>query len=246
MAVDPAHTQDCYDLRFEWGADGVSALAPDSGVVVVVDVLRFSTAVDAAVSRGIAVYPSGQAVGAAKALAASVGALLAGHGGSGPSLSPLSFAELPAGTAVVLPFPNGSTCAAMAAEAGTTVLAGCLRNAEAIGGWLARQEGPVTVIACGERWPGGSLRPCLEDLLGAGAVLATLEGSRSPEAEAAVAAWTHALGRGVEFLVADSASGRELREKGRGADVAYATAIGASRAVPTLRAGRFVDAAGAS
>ena len=39
----------------------------------------------------------------------------------------------------------------------------------------------MAVIACGERWPGGGLRPSLEDQIGAGAVLACLDGAPSPE-----------------------------------------------------------------
>ena len=38
-----------YDLRCEWGMQGLLALAPDSDAVVIVDVLSFSTAVDIAV-----------------------------------------------------------------------------------------------------------------------------------------------------------------------------------------------------
>jgi len=241
MALDPAHTQDGYDLRLEWGPDGVAALGPSSAVIVLIDVLRFTTAVDAAVSGGVAVYPARPTDDAA-ALAAVVGAV-AGGGTLGPSLSPLSFGGLPEGTSVVLPSPNGATCSALAADTGAKVAAGCLRNAEVLGAWLNRQRPPVTVIACGERWPGGSLRPCLEDLLGAGAVLAGCRGTRSPEAEAAAAAWADALRRGPGELMARCASGRELSAKGRGDDVAYASSIGASRAVPVLVDGRFVDAA---
>ena len=91
---------------------------------------------------------------------------------------------------LVLPSPNGSAIAA--AAPGVTVAAS-LRNASAVAEWLSeRFRGdvePVSVIAAGERWPDGSLRPALEDLLGAGAVLSALVArtgvSESPEAAAA-------------------------------------------------------------
>ena len=44
-----------YRLRFQWGPLVAATLA--GGVCVVVDVLRFTTAVEAAVTRGVAVYP---------------------------------------------------------------------------------------------------------------------------------------------------------------------------------------------
>src|ERR1019366_6265595 len=46
-----------FDLRFEWGERGASALAPISDVVVIVDILSISTCVDIATVRGATVFP---------------------------------------------------------------------------------------------------------------------------------------------------------------------------------------------
>jgi 2-phosphosulfolactate phosphatase len=229
------------DVRFDWGPAGVEAVG--GAVLVVVDVLRFTTAVDAAVSRGVAVHPYRWRDASAAGFAAGVGAMLADGAAGRPSLSPASLLPLEAGTAVVLPSPNGSTCAALGAEAGATVVAACLRNAGAVAAWLDEQgTAPVTVIACGERWPDGSLRPALEDVLGAGAVIAGLRGDRSPEAAAAAAVWRDAEARLPEILAA-CASGREQVARGWTDDLAYASAVGASTTVPVLDAGAFRDAA---
>jgi 2-phosphosulfolactate phosphatase len=147
-----------YGVRFQWGPQVVPALAGE--ICVVVDVLRFTTAVEAAVARGVAVYPYRWRDATAAAFADSVQALLAdGSAPAGVSLSPESLDGLAPGTSLVLPSPNGSTCALLAAEAGAQVVAGCLRNAAAVAAWADQAQRPVTVIACGEKWPDGSLRP---------------------------------------------------------------------------------------
>lgn len=229
-----------WTVRFEWGPAGLAALGGET--VVVVDVMRFTTAVDAAVSRGAAVHPHRWHDPSAAALAERVGAVLADGAPGAPSLSPVSLLDLPPGARVVLPSPNGSTCAALADEAGATVVAACLRNVGAVAAWLRDLGGPVTVVACGERWPDGSLRPALEDHLGAGALVAALAGPASPEAEAAAAVWRHAADRLPDVLRA-CASGRELVERGWADDLAYATALDASPHVPVLHDGAFTDAA---
>jgi 2-phosphosulfolactate phosphatase len=233
-------TQHGFDVRFDWGPAAIEALGGD--VVVVVDVLRFTTAVDAAVSRDALVYPYRWRDASAGRFATDVGAELADSAGdAGLSLSPRSLLGLEPGAKIVLPSPNGSTCAVIASEAGMTVVAACLRNAGAVAAWLNNCPGPVTIIACGERWPDGSLRPCLEDYLGAGAVIAALAGDRSPEARAAAASWRDAE-PDIAAILRSCASGRELQEYGWGADLADAGDVNVSRSVPVLGGGAFADA----
>jgi 2-phosphosulfolactate phosphatase len=222
-----------YDVRCEWGAAGVAALA-DCRVFVVVDVLSFSSSVAVAAERGVEVIPHPWRSPDAAELARRHGALLAGARGAGPSLSPASLRELGAGTRLVLPSPNGAAVVLAAARHGA-VLAGCLRNRAAVAARAAALGGPVAVIPAGERWPDGSLRPALEDLLGAGAIIMMLPGTRSPEAEAAAQVFQAAAPRLAETLRA-CASGRELIEGGFPEDVELAAALDASDVAPLLDA----------
>jgi 2-phosphosulfolactate phosphatase len=243
--INAQHGQDGWDLRFEWGADGLAAVGPGTAAVVVVDVLRFTSAVSVAVGRGASVLPYSWTMGdAARAYAAQHGAELAGwreHGGW--SLSPTDLARIPAGARLVLPSPNGSALAFGARDdvPGATVLAGCLRNASAVAAVAAEHGGPVAVVAAGERWRGslGTLRPSVEDLLGAGAVLRALTEvagrgeSVSPEARAAIAAF-NAAGADLAGWLAGSASGRELVAVGFGDDVEAAAWLDAEDVAPVL------------
>ena len=253
--ADDALDQHGYRFRFDWGPMGLRRLAPSAGVVVLVDVLSFTTAVDVALGRGAEVLPyrwddgsaAAHARGADAALAVPRGAAAAG--GPGWSLSPASLVDLPAGTRLVLPSPNGAALAFGAGEAGARrVLAACLRNAGAVGRAAAAVGGTVAVVAAGERWRGatGPLRPAVEDLLGAGAVLAAAVGADtaacSPEALVALAAW-QAMATEPGAVLADCGSGRQLEADGWGEDVRLASQVNVSGVVPQLRAGAFVDAA---
>ncbi|MGY1751678.1 2-phosphosulfolactate phosphatase [Blastococcus sp. SYSU D01042] len=235
--------QQAHDVRFDWGATGAAALHTDDGPLVVVDVLSFTTSVSVAVERGTAVLPVAWCDARAETLARDRDARLAvGRRDVTPdhpwSLSPAALRAAPAPGRLVLPSPNGSAIAA--AAGGGTVVAACLRNASAVAGWLEGGS-PVTVIAAGERWPDGTLRPALEDLLGAGAVIAALlerTGVRpSPEAAAAAAAFQAT--RSVPDAVRGCASGIELTASGFAADVEIAVEVDRSRVVPVLRDGAF-------
>jgi 2-phosphosulfolactate phosphatase len=250
--TSPEHGQASYARRLDWGPTGAAALvahAHPGDLAVVVDVLSFTTTLCVAVERGVAVHPFPWAAADAASYAAERGAVLAagrreGLASGAVSLSPISFDGVSGIERVVLPSPNGSAISLGLADAGVTVVGACLRNASAVGHWLQGQAGRVSVVAAGERWPDGSLRPAVEDLWGAGAVLAALgPDGASPEAEAAVATFEAVRHRLPEALPA-CASGRELVAGGFAADVAMAAAHDVSRVVPVLVGDAFVDAAG--
>ncbi|MEV0647364.1 2-phosphosulfolactate phosphatase [Phytomonospora sp. NPDC050363] len=240
-----------FAVRFGWGPVEAAELASPGGCLVVVDVLSFTTAVSVVVEGGGLVLPYRWRDESARAHADEHGAKLAvgrrqATEESPWTLSPAALRAAPAPGRLVLPSPNGSTIAAAAGEG--TVVAACLRNARAVAGWIGARgygtaERPVVVIASGERWPDGSLRPCLEDQLGAGAVLAALATGEgfSPEAEAA--ARTYEVTADVAGAIRRCGGGVELGSQGFGGDVDIAVEADSSAVVPVLEKGVFTDAA---
>lgn len=242
-----------YEVRLDWGPIGARATLAD--ISVVVDVLSFSTSVTVAVERGMRVFPYRWKGSQAAAFAAehdavlAVGRLEATTVGAtvAPSLSPASLLECEVVPRLVLPSPNGSTIAATLQGSDSVVAIGCLRNANAVAQRLttALDKGrSVAVIAAGERWGhDDSLRPALEDHLGAGAIVSGLVargyGDRlSPEASAAGELFSTSsdhLGTRLRNCV----GGRELRSKGFGSDVDVAAELDASSVVPLLVNGAF-------
>jgi 2-phosphosulfolactate phosphatase len=229
--------QASYDLRCEWGAAGITALAPSVDVLILVDVLSFSTCVDIALSHGAIVYPYPWKADSAAEFARSVGGLLAGpRSRDHVSLSPASFRTVAPSTRIVLPSPNGASLSGMTGRVPT--LTGCLRNAAAVAR-AAQSFGPrIGVIAAGERWPDGSLRPSVEDWLGAGAILSHLKGRSSPEATLACAAFMAHRGA-LGTLLHESVSGRELVDEGWADDVFVAAEVNVSTTAPVLRDGAY-------
>ncbi len=233
-----------FDIRCEWGRRGLEELASVCGVVVVVDVLSFSTAVDIATARGATVFPYPLRDDSAAAYSDSVGGRLASSKrGGGFSLSPQSLLGISRGYRLVLPSPNG---AALCFSAHCrNLLTACLRNAPAVSEAARRlvttnSGSAIAVIPAGETWDDGSLRPSLEDLIGAGSVIAGLPGRRSPEAELALAAFER-FARDLPATLRACASGKELLERGFAADVDLAAQHNVSRNVPVLEDGAFVS-----
>jgi 2-phosphosulfolactate phosphatase len=224
-------SQQAWACRCEWAPAAVEGLAP-ADVTIVIDVLSFTTCVDVAVARGVEIIPRPWDEPSAAEYARKHGAELAGRRRHARySLAPESFLDAPPGLSCVLPSPNGARVTLAAARSAPVLLAGSLRNARAVAEAAARLGATVNVVPAGERWPDRSLRPALEDWLGAGAILSWLPGSRSPEAETALATFE----RYHDTLLAtldQCGSGRELAGRGHHNDTLIAGALDVSRCVP--------------
>ena len=204
--------QSSYQVRLEWGVTGLERLAP-SDVVVVVDVLRFSSTVIQAAERGETV-PLDDA-----ALAASVNG------------AAIARAAAPRAAVVLLGGLRNAAAVARAVMAVQTERGVRTSVAVIAGGELTTAE------------PDAAPRFAVEDLLGAGAIVAALANSgidhSSPEAAVAGEGF-RALRGAVKHLLTASGSGRELAESDRRGEVLAAAAVDASTAVPVLRDGMFV------
>lgn len=227
-----------FDIRIEWGIKGVELLAPISDVIIIVDVLSFSTCIDVALSRSATVFPYQFYDYSAASFAADKNALLASKRSkseSSFSLSPASLQRLPLDSRLVLPSPNGSTLSL--ATGNTITLCCCLRNAKAVAVAAMQVGKTIAVIPAGERWPDGSLRPSYEDMLGAGAIIAHLTGTLSPETSAAVAMYQ--VCQDIPKALSQCSSGKELIEMGFDEDIDLATKLNVSDIVPRLKEGAY-------
>ena len=224
------HNQSAYDIRCEWALDGLSAIIPNSDAVIIVDVLSFSTCVDIAVSRGVTVYPCGEANDDCRALAENVGGVLAGSRGEARfSLSPATFLHADSGERIILPSPNGGALSVQSTS--IPIFTGCLRNARKVAQAAMSFGSKIAVIPAGERWPSGANRWAIEDWIGAGAIISFLERTCSPEAQAALEAFRFASER-CHAILSESVSGRELIEGDDPDDVELAAEVHSSSCAP--------------
>lgn len=215
-------SQGKFEVRLEWGLSAVEQLAGKVDCTVIVDVMSFSTCVSLAVNNGACVYPYPWKDASAIEYGMKIGASTASpdrrFSGEGYSLSPASLRNISDGEKLVLPSPNGSAVSFKARDAGIVVFSGCFRNISATAN-ACRSFGRVLVIPCGERWPDGSLRPCIEDYVAAGGIIAAMGRENcSPEAQAAVAAWQHYQKQNL-VLLRECSSALELTQRGFDEDV---------------------------
>jgi 2-phosphosulfolactate phosphatase len=257
--VGGRHDQRQFAVRMEWGLHGANAICAGADAAIIVDVLSFTTSLSVAIDAGAEVFPYRWKDASAREFAQQHHAILAvgrseaarSAGQAQISLSPASIRAATGLARIVLPSPNGSALASQLAGSGATVVGGCLRNRTAVARWLigprtAGGTAPViAVIAAGERWPDDSLRPAVEDLWGAGAIISALasQGATelSPEARSAAAAFG-AVQASLTAALMSCSSGAELAGIGFGDDVEVAAELDASTSVPVLADGGFRNA----
>ncbi len=238
------------EVHVEWEAQGAELAAERGDLVVVVDVLSFSTSVTIAISRGTTVLSYSEAEieqrGGRERLCAETGAEIVSKNRAAPdggySLSPASLATIGPGERLIFTSLNGALCTSAAAAA-PAVLVASLLNRSAAASWISahwlRSEGGgqgtqepaarrCTLIACGERWSSTAgadgWRPGIEDHLGVGAIASKLSSAGhvlSVEASMAAETFTSTESE-LESVLAASVSGRELIARGFADDVRLA------------------------
>jgi 2-phosphosulfolactate phosphatase len=244
-------------LQLDWGIDGVRFALKNHDIVVIVDTLRFSTAVATAVANGFTIYPVSDKTDG-KALAKSLGAEMSGRPGEAKyTISPLSYkGALPNDNhRVVLYSPNGATCAALAGT-DDTVYIGCFLNAQAVSDLVyksaIKEQRGITMVAAGEQraidtgerivYDREAAYPvfAIEDYLACGAIISHTRLRKS--AEALLCEMTFAAARDrIEDLLLDSFSGRYLVENGLKDDVAHAVQHDLYDSVPVLDQGKITE-----
>lgn len=228
------YNQQEFDIRLEWGIRGVEELAPVSDVIIIVDILSFSTCVDIATKNGAIIYPYRWKDETAVAYANSIEAELADFNRKytdGFSLSPASLINIKAKTKLVLPSPNGSTLTLATKD--TPTLCGSLRNAKAVAQFAGTFGNKISVIPAGEQWADQTLRVAFEDLMGAGAIISYLTSNLSPESKTALSVF-QSLKSNLLNEIQNCSSGKELIERGFEKDISLACDLNSSDNVPML------------
>lgn len=241
---------DIYRCHLEWGLPGMRRAARRQDIIVVVDILSFSSAAATAIENNGIVYPCPMTTDVA-VLAKSIDGEAAVARRDVPargrfSLSPPTFKNIEAGQQVVVASPNGAACADSARD-GSAVFIGSFLNGEAVAGEISKlldnSNKMVTVIACGERekdsGPSDCFRPAIEDYLGAGSIISALDCSLSPEAEVCRQTFGQCH-TSLNDILWDCESGLELREMGFGADIRFCSRMNIYKSVPVLCDGRII------
>lgn len=244
-------------IHIDWGIDGLRFALKQKHTVIIVDTLRFSSAVVTAVANGFTLYPTGDP-DKAVAMVSYLGAEVAGHSPeSRYSLSPRGYLSVPpdANKKVVLVSPNGAACAEII-DAGDTAYIGCLLNARTVGAHVSQEAGGsgqnVTVIAAGEQRAidtgerivyerKASQRVfAVEDYLAAGACISFSSLIKTPEAEVCAIAFTAACAR-LDTLLKESFSGRYLVEHGLSDDITHAAQLNKYTVIPRVHNGEITS-----
>jgi 2-phosphosulfolactate phosphatase len=243
-------SQSPYICRVEWGKRGAREAAERGDIIIIVDVLSFSSTVITALRYGAILYPypphlDGEEYAEKMGAEYILGRTEAAKIGK-PTLSPVSFQPGHANKKYVLSSLNGAFCTWVASKV-PALLIGSLLNASSAAAaanqlrWQTNAN--ITVVPCGEQWSDVEeyeerLRPSIEDYLGAGAILSNVKGEKSPEAEVCIGAYQSAKQK-IKELIWDSGSGRELRARGFEEDVIHCSRLDVYQTVPILNKNHF-------
>lgn len=231
-----------------WAPCQLDAMDLKGGTAVVVDVLRASTTMLAALEAGARRILPAATEEEARALAERLpgnSVLLCGERdgvrieGFDRGNSPLEYtAERVSGRLLVYCTTNGTPALRRVARQAREVLVACFRNLGAVAEELAFRSAPQVIVCAGRRG-----RVSLDDALCAGHLALRLRGAgadRLGDGACAALALAESLGPPTPALLERAAGGRALLELGFERDVAFCAEMDRSGLVPVLEEGAVV------
>jgi 2-phosphosulfolactate phosphatase len=240
-------------IQLDWELEGLKFALRNNDIVVIVDVLRFSSAVVTAIANGFTIYPVSDR-NSGHELAASLNAEMSGKSGEARfSLSPLSYLEPSDQKQVVLYSPNGAACCELVKEYDHAYI-GCLLNAEAVASHItkvAKDTGrDVTLIAAGEQRAIESGERivyikdvsrrvfAVEDYLGCGAIISSTSFSKTADARVCELAFKASQNK-IENLLLESFSGKYLIQRDMAKGVEHVSRLNRYDTIPVIYDGKI-------
>ncbi len=230
-------------LDVTFTAEELRAVDVADTTVVVVDVLRATTTITAALGAGALGLWAVTTPEAARGLGQSMAAITAGERGGRqiPGLdlgnSPMEHASpTVAGRRIALTTSNGTRVIALAADA-PTILLGCFNNIGALTRILRETEHPRILVACAGTAEGTRVTP--EDILFAGDLVSRLERGDGILGGGATVARDYAAQRcgDVAAVLRESPAGRNLVDLGFEEDLDWASHLDSTDVVPRVVSG---------
>ena len=227
-------------LDVTFTADELAAVDVTGTAVVVVDVLRATTTITAALGAGAAGIWAVGSPEEARGLGVKWGAVTAGERG-GRQIADLDLGNSPvehatprtAGRCIALTTSNGTRTIGLAADA-PVILLGCFNNRAAVADALADLDLPKILIACAGTSGGRRISP--EDVLFAGELVDRWTRCGVYCTGGAMVARGYARGESGDLveMLRDFPAGRNLLELGYGADLEWAGRRDSTSVVPRV------------
>ena len=217
-------------LQLEWGVDGLKSALKRKDNIVIIDQIRFSSAVVTAVALGFTIEPTSDKTRKTESF----------------SLSPSTFFNK-APRRVVIASPNGSYLS-INAKGEKQVVYGCILNAKAVAGWIDKLNENVTLLAAGEvdveeRQPFLQEKEralskdneifALEDFIAAGSIAYFSQMNKSEYCIEAQNTFAKVKDRLLEEIM-DTASHRYNEARGKGRDTTDCVQLNLYKVVPKL------------
>lgn len=243
-------------VGFDWGFNGIKRAVRKGDIIIVVDILRFTSTAVTATANDFTIYPSSSTEETGTLLKKYNAQVASKDPISKYSLSPLSFLEKSPEN-VILVSPNGAKCSRLASNS-KHAFVGAFLNMKSIGRHVSalakKMKKNVTVVGAGEITLGhiemiGIEKKlvnqknkeyfCLEDMLGSGGIISEMRIKKTEKALFAEK-WFKKTKDNLVDIVSTTVGGRHLIETGRKNEVEFCLFINKYPCVPKIEGDKII------